>query len=134
MRIEDHGTTRGYGYFSCRCADCTAAATAYNRSYRAANRESVREYMTRYRRQNPDKVSGYSEARAAARFTPDALAYAEILGADPCVYCGAPSEHIDHIHPVHLGGSSEWDNLAPTCALCNQRKSTRSVLAFLLRR
>lgn len=127
-----HGTASGYHYHACRCADCRKVATDANRAYRAANRDRVNAYMATYRRANPDRFAGYSAARKAAPFSEAALEYAAIIATDPCVYCGAPSEHIDHIHPIHRGGLSEWDNLAPTCALCNQRKSTRSVLAFLL--
>lgn len=33
---------------------------------------------------------------------PDELAveYMAILAGDPCAYCGAPVEHIDHIEPI----------------------------------
>ena len=29
-----HGTTSGYGYHHCRCAECRAAIAAYTRAYR----------------------------------------------------------------------------------------------------
>lgn len=64
----------------------------------------------------------------------DTLAYVEIIRADPCVYCGAPCEHVDHIRAVGRGGAGDWRNLAPACASCNLSKLTRDVLEFMLER
>ncbi len=60
--------------------------------------------------------------------------YVKILRRDPCAYCGAPCEHIDHIIPFADGGITEWINLAPACAACNHRKSRQALLTFLLGR
>lgn len=60
--------------------------------------------------------------------------YAKVLRADPCAYCGDPSEHIDHIEPVADGGALGWDNLTAACGPCNRRKRTTRLLAYLLRR
>ncbi len=42
-----------------------------------------------------------------------------------CGYCGTRPRklHIDHIIPVHLGGSSTLPNLTPACPSCNRRKA-----------
>lgn len=56
------------------------------------------------------------------------------LRRDPCVYCGRPSEQLDHIVPRAQGGEDHWANLAAVCATCNQRKSARTLLNFLLAR
>lgn len=42
-----------------------------------------------------------------------------------CVYCGAPSEHVDHVLPVSKGGTNDLDNLVAACAACNLTKSDR---------
>lgn len=44
-----------------------------------------------------------------------------------CVYCGdRPSTlHVDHIHPVVLGGTSALGNLATACKPCNSSKGAR---------
>jgi 5-methylcytosine-specific restriction endonuclease McrA len=55
-----------------------------------------------------------------------------ILSNDPCCYCHAPQEHIDHITPIAHGGSHEWENLTAACKSCNQSKHARSLLTFLL--
>lgn len=134
IKPDDHGTTRGYGFFKCRCDACTRAASDYNRTWREANPERYREAMRRFARLNPDKVRSYSEARASAPFDAEALGYAEMIKSDPCVYCGAASESVDHIDPVAFGGKSEWDNLAPACGRCNSTKGAKSLLRFLIYR
>lgn len=51
-----------------------------------------------------------------------------------CQYCGAhpPSVilHVDHIHPVSLGGTNEIDNLITACEPCNLGKGARSLTAI----
>jgi hypothetical protein len=48
-----------------------------------------------------------------------------------CEYCGLSQEgqeatfHIDHIHPVSLGGETHLDNLALACVSCSLRKGAR---------
>lgn len=54
--------------------------------------------------------------------------------ADPCVYCGAPSEHWDHMESRHRGGWNHIDNLIRACARCNTSKRTRSPLVYLAMR
>ena len=40
-----------------------------------------------------------------------------------CIYCGNPSESIDHIHPRSRGGLSVTENCVPACLSCNGHKS-----------
>jgi hypothetical protein len=44
-----------------------------------------------------------------------------------CQYCGATPPavvlHIDHVHPVALGGTNDKDNLITACAGCNGGKA-----------
>lgn len=46
-----------------------------------------------------------------------------------CRYCGSTEGpfHIDHVHPVALGGTSSPDNLALACAPCNLSKGARTL-------
>jgi hypothetical protein len=134
IKPEDHGTTRAYAWFKCRCDACKKAAADYNRTWREANREKYRAAMRRFARQNPAKVRGYSESRAAAPFDAEALDYCDMISRDPCVYCGAPSESVDHIDPVSAGGNSNWGNLAPACLACNSSKGAKPLLEFLMYR
>ena len=40
-----------------------------------------------------------------------------------CIYCGNPSESIDHLLPQSRGGLSVTENCVPACLACNGRKS-----------
>ena len=40
-----------------------------------------------------------------------------------CIYCGKPSESIDHLHPQSRGGLSVTENCVPACLACNGHKS-----------
>ena len=42
-----------------------------------------------------------------------------------CIYCGKPSESIDHVLPRSLGGLSTTENCVPACLSCNGEKSDK---------
>lgn len=46
-----------------------------------------------------------------------------------CRYCGATDGpfHIDHVHPVALGGSNDPANLVKACAECNLSKGSKTL-------
>jgi hypothetical protein len=44
------------------------------------------------------------------------------MTACSCVYCGKPSESIDHVLPRSRGGLSVTENCVPACLACNGRK------------
>tara|TARA_B100000700_G_C14480577_1_gene594947 strand:- start:126 stop:533 length:408 start_codon:yes stop_codon:yes gene_type:complete len=44
-----------------------------------------------------------------------------------CIYCGKPSESIDHILPRSRGGLSLTENCVPACLSCNGDKSDAEV-------
>jgi len=48
--------------------------------------------------------------------------YMAILASGPCVYCGAPAAHVDHVRPLARGGWEHPDNLVPACQSCNLSK------------
>lgn len=56
----------------------------------------------------------------------------DALHLDPCAYCGAPADTLDHIEATRLGGAHDLSNLAAACASCNSRKQTVPLLQFLL--
>lgn len=47
-----------------------------------------------------------------------------------CIYCGAPSESIDHIAPKCQGGASTTENCVPACLSCNGLKGDREVFSW----
>ncbi|MGQ5576334.1 HNH endonuclease signature motif containing protein [Streptomyces sp. ECR3.8] len=110
----------------------------YRERYYRENKEASYERRYRWIELNPEKHRAASaKRRAAMKGTNDleVLAdYMKLIRADPCVYCGSPAEHVDHIIALAKRGAHEWDNLAPTCATCNTSKATHDVLTFMLRR
>jgi len=56
--------------------------------------------------------------------------YAAILASGPCVYCGAPAAHVDHVRPLSRGGAEHPDNLAPACEWCNLSKKDRLLIEW----
>lgn len=56
------------------------------------------------------------------------------LRRDPCAYCGAPQEELDHIIPRARGGSDKTSNLTAACSHCNREKLATSLLTYLARR
>ena len=47
-----------------------------------------------------------------------------------CIYCGKPSESLDHLHPQSKGGISITSNCVPCCLSCNGKKSDSEVLSW----
>lgn len=51
-----------------------------------------------------------------------------------CGYCAAPIDRItmsvDHVHPLHRGGTNDRANLLAACRSCNNLKSTYTVDEF----
>ena len=47
-----------------------------------------------------------------------------------CIYCGKPSESLDHLHPISKGGTSATSNCVPCCLSCNGKKSDSEVLSW----
>lgn len=93
-------------------------------------------------RQNPDRRAEISAAwvkhnrirhtyNRSRGFCDTAREYVAILVHDPCSYCGAPQEQVDHIVPAIDGGPSEWDNLTAACRSCNASKRETPMLLWL---
>lgn len=105
--------------------------------WRQANPEKRRAAHAAYRERQRGRFAAYYRRRKARRrgaICVDPAAhreYALILLGDPCCYCGAPADTIDHITAIARGGSDEWDNLTSACASCNSRKHVRSLLEAL---
>lgn len=103
------------------------------RKSRERHREERREWNRRYRKENPDKTRHYVDRRSQqVIYTKEAREYITTIFKDPCVYCGRVAGTVDHIDPVSLGGSNDWDNLASACRACNSMKNNKLLLAFLL--
>jgi hypothetical protein len=47
-----------------------------------------------------------------------------------CLYCGNPSESIDHVHPLSRGGLSVTENCVPACLACNGSKGDADAFSW----
>ena len=50
-----------------------------------------------------------------------------------CIYCGKPSESIDHVFPLSRGGMSVTENCVPACLSCNGLKSDADIFDWYRR-
>lgn len=58
-----------------------------------------------------------------------AKTFAEL--GETCLYCGATDNlAVDHIVPLHLGGSNHPQNLAPACGPCNSSKGGKTLIQW----
>lgn len=110
--------------------------TATDQRWREENPERARANARAWAARNRDKVRLNSRIqthrRRGAPMDSTARGYVTVLLDDPCAYCGAPAEEIDHIEPFPLGGTNEWSNLTASCQSCNRHKSDKPLLTFML--
>lgn len=109
---------------------------AYNRAYREANREKVREWNREWYKTHPEWVRAKVGKRRAQTSTgemelKEITAHLEKILGTPCVYCGEPGEHIDHVVALARGGEHSARNLVSACAPCNLSKKDRPLSDFL---
>lgn len=120
-----------------RHARASERHSANHRRWYVENRAERIEANRRWRAENPEKARAHARLRNFRKrggMDAEAIEYAAIVLADPCVYCGGIAEHVDHIEPLAHGGAGEWMNLAGACASCNGAKRDTPLLRFLLRR
>ena len=55
------------------------------------------------------------------------------LTGKSCIYCGKPSESIDHVIPRSQGGLNSKENCVPACLSCNGDKSDENALSWYRR-
>ncbi len=117
-----------------------------DRLWSQSNKHKVNANSRRYRENHPEKVAAIKKEQAKRH--PEVVKNAGMrrrarlannsvyvvtkkdivrIMRDPCIYCGAPSRHIDHVIPIAKGGAHKVGNLAPACQKCNQSKSSKFV-------
>lgn len=125
-------------YLRCR-AENPAAENARRQAWKLANPEKVRTGSKVYYSTPEGKLSSrIAEQRRRAHGREvgdggtDAREYIVILAQDPCCYCGAPMEHIDHIIPLALCGDNSWENLTAACGHCNTSKGSKKLIDWMV--
>lgn len=127
-------TLDGLQWHCKKCQTATRRARTPEQVKRASNYQ-VAWCRTRYKNDPAfrERLLLKNSARQRAQRAPaeGTVEYMQILRRDPCCYCGAEMQHVDHIVPVVADGSPSWDNLTAACARCNTRKRTKTLLTFM---
>lgn len=92
----------------------------FRKSFHTERHSEAKRFMV-IKASEPAKPRRYNKSWAILR----AKVFSE-KGCD-CVYCGAPASHVDHQTPVSRGGSSDMDNLVPSCDACNIAKGSKTL-------
>ncbi len=93
-----------------------------------ANRELLVARATAWQKANPECKRATSQKRRAAGYVTTADMRA--IMADPCAYCDAAAEQVEHVTPISRGGTSDVSNLVSACRACNAAKGRRTALEF----
>lgn len=117
---------------------------AYQKAYLRNHKKEKHEYITNYRKNNPEWSRKIDRRRRARHAQVESEIYStnqilELWGT-ACYLCGEEIDleanrgigqlgwqrglHLDHVIPIMEGGSDTVDNVRPTHALCNLRKSS----------
>lgn len=106
-------------------------ARDYVKKYRQENPDKVAAALSRWRRNNPETVQKYQLQRRALLKSAKTfdISAKEIwrLYNGSCIYCGEPSQTIEHIVPLSRNGSHGIGNLAPCCSRCNNSKNNKFI-------
>lgn len=112
------------------------ANLARKRKYRKANREKLNSLQRAYQKANPEVKRNNGHRRRAKAFSAGVYLVTKKdiarLLRQPCAYCGAVAEHIDHVTPISRGGAHKIGNLVAACSSCNLRKGSKLLSVWRL--
>ncbi len=104
------------------------------RKHRQKYSEKIKQAIALWKEKNKDKCLTHSRNRRAKKENAGTHSTYETnklleLQKNKCVYCSADltkvKKHLDHIVPLHLGGSNKIFNLQWTCQKCNLSKHAK---------
>ena len=112
----------------------------HKQKYYVQNRERELARCKKWAKENPEKAAQKTMKRAAIKKsrTIGCVDYTKILERDGyvCHICGGnvpPEElHFDHIIPLSRGGVHSEENIAVSHAVCNMRKSNKTLDEYLM--
>lgn len=146
----DRDATRKDG-FVYRCKSCISEASA--KSYakrkekiaaqrlktRGENRQKAVLMTAKWGKENPEKrranQAGYRARKRGAEGRHSGADIEMLMRLQKrrcacCQVCIKDKYHIDHIHPLVLGGSNDRSNLQLLCPTCNTKKGPKDPIAF----
>lgn len=134
MSEEERARRRAYNAEYRKDPERRRIAAERTRKWVADNREYVKAWHGRYRRENREKVYAWIRARRAQKKKAPGTHTAadiQVIGDRQrwrCAWCSTDCRkayHVDHIIPLAKGGTNWPDNLCISCPSCNVRKQAR---------
>lgn len=126
-----------------RYAENKEKALATNRKWSEANKEHHRALNRQWSKKNPEAARALV-ARRRARIAGVGGSYTkadirrmhdEQSGKCPCgALFSEVGYHVDHVHPLSLGGTNDPSNLQLLCPTCNRRKGAKTDYAVQVHR
>lgn len=112
----------------------------YDHVYREKNKDRIKDRASQYKRENPDKVRKLAhKRRAIARNSGGVYSVSDLerikigqrMRCANCKTCLKKSGyHVDHVHPLALGGTNRPDNLQLLCPSCNLSKGAKDPIEW----
>ena len=107
---------------------------AKNKEWAKNNKDKIAVIQKRYRDNHPEAKINKANRRRALKQKNGVFAVSQKeirrLRRMPCIYCGAKSEHIDHVIPLTRGGRHSIGNLVAACARCNISKNNKFIVEW----
>jgi 5-methylcytosine-specific restriction endonuclease McrA len=112
------------------------------RKWRETHPEYNRERLSKWQKENPEKVRKISHDRRAkianceGTYTIEEINELFAWQRGDCYYCGEflyidYPYHIDHVIPISRGGPNSIENIVLACPHCNISKNDRTAAEFL---
>jgi 5-methylcytosine-specific restriction endonuclease McrA len=105
-----------------------------DKNWQKNNPEKRKQIAATWFRNHPDKASLNRQIRRArlknAKFFEVTSKDIAKIMAGNCIYCGAYSEHVDHVIPLSRGGQHSVGNLVPSCQKCNLSKNNKTIMEW----
>jgi 5-methylcytosine-specific restriction endonuclease McrA len=111
-----------------------AKVNANGKLWRTRHPEKAAQVAKNYRSANPEAGRLKASRRRAKKVANGVFlikqSEAQKLLSMPCFYCGAGSEHLDHVIPIAKGGRHSIGNLVQSCQTCNLSKNAKTIMEW----
>lgn len=139
LEQREHKSSSQREYFQSHKSEIIARQRKQKECNRSLSTKRNRQYHLNYMINSPEKYKAKARAAWKARNrkvvavsdgTVTSSVITKLLQAPNCPYCQERLEtaciHIDHMHPLALGGRHTVDNLIACCQRCNSLKGAVS--------
>jgi 5-methylcytosine-specific restriction endonuclease McrA len=113
----------------------------YSRSHYERHKDEIREKVSQYRKNNPNKVRALNQARRglerSGKLSSNIIEILLSKQRGLCVCCRkslGKDFHLDHIIPLSMGGKNTDDNVQLLKSRCNLQKNAKHPVDFMRER